>query len=606
MWDLSCPDWAERLRAGRSLVPTLPLNQAEASRALAIYNELRLPDVPGTPSLGEAGGEWFRDIVAAIFGALPDPVENPTAPAARNISEVFNLVPKKNSKTTNSAALMLTAMMMAQRPRADMLLIGPTQIVAEGCFGQAVGMIQADPDLKSRFHIQAHIKKITYFSAAGPIFLQIKTFSDDVLTGVKPIAVLVDEYHLLGKVASAARVMGQIRGGFLPFPEAFLAIITTQSDEAPAGVFLEDLLAARAIRDGRRPARGILPVLYEFPEQIAKSGAWRDPALWPQVTPNLNRSITLPRLIDDWERAQEKGDKEIKRWASQHLNLQIGVALYSDAWAGAQFWETCAAPPDAPLTLEALIERSEVCTIGIDGGGLDDLLGLAVLGREKGTRRWLLWCKAWAHASVLERRKTDVAPRLLDFEKLGEVVILGRVHESFGLIPDGGSNDDLDAPPLERPDEDIRQVVDIVETVWRAGKLPDKAAIGLDPVGISQIVDELAQRDMDTSDEAQFVIGIPQGWKLNNAILTLERRVSRGPSAIQHAGQALMNWCVGNAKVELRGGARTINKQTSGAAKIDPFIAALNAVALMSMDPEAGGSVYETQDLIIVDASAAA
>ncbi len=596
MWDLSCRDWAERLRDGRSLVPALPLNRAEADRALAIYNELRLPDVPGTPSLGDAGGPWFRDIVEAIFGAMPDH-------GARNIVEVFNLVPKKNSKTTNSAALMLTAMMMAERPRADLLLIGPTQIVAEGCFGQAVGMIQADPDLRGRFHVQTHIKKITYQGPHGPVFLQIRTFSDDVLTGVKPIAVLVDEYHLLGKVASAARVMGQIRGGFLPFPEAFLAIITTQPDEAPAGVFLEDLMQARAIRDGRLPSRGVMPVLYEFPEAIVKQGAWKDPANWPMVTPNLGRSISVDRLVADWERAQEKGEKEIRRWASQHLNIQIGMALHSDRWAGAEFWDTCA----ETFTLDELIERCDVCTVGIDGGGLDDLLGLAVLGREKITRRWLLWAKAWAHASVLERRKTDVAPRLLDFEKDGDVVILGKVADDDAAI---GADDvsivaDDEPPPAERPDEDIRQVVDIVEKLLLAGKLPEKGAVGLDPVGISQIVDELASRDIDTSDEANFVIGVPQGWKLNNAILLLERKVSRGPRRFAHASQPLMSWCVGNAKVELRGGARTISKQTAGTAKIDPFIAALNAVALMATDPEPGGSVYETRDIIVIDASAA-
>jgi hypothetical protein len=105
--------------------------------------------------------------------------------------------------------------------------------------------------------------------------------------------------------------------------------------------------------------------------------------------------------------------------ASQHLNIEIGLAPRSDRWVGADFWEQAT---DDTLTLDALLERSEVVVMGIDGGGLDDLLGLALLGREKRTRRWLLWSRAWANPSVLDRRKSE-ASLLRDFEAAGELVI---------------------------------------------------------------------------------------------------------------------------------------------------------------------------------------
>ena len=65
MWDLSCVDWADRLRDGRSLIPDLPLNEDEADMGLAFFDELQLPDVPGTPRLGDACGDWFRQLVRA-------------------------------------------------------------------------------------------------------------------------------------------------------------------------------------------------------------------------------------------------------------------------------------------------------------------------------------------------------------------------------------------------------------------------------------------------------------------------------------------------------------------------------------------------------------
>jgi hypothetical protein len=126
-------------------------------------------------------------------------------------------------------------------------------------------------------------------------------------------------------------------------------------------------MVARAIRDGK--AQGaMLPVLYEFPEDIANDTAdppaWQDSRKWWMVTPNRDRSVTIKRLEDDWAQAKAKGQGEIIRWASQHLNIEIGLALRSDRWVGADLWQRAA---DRSLTLDALIERSEVVVIGIHG-----------------------------------------------------------------------------------------------------------------------------------------------------------------------------------------------------------------------------------------------
>jgi phage terminase large subunit-like protein len=60
--------------------------------------------------------------------------------------------------------------------------------------------------------------------------------------------------------------------------------------------------------------------------------------------------------------------------------------------------------------------------VGGDGGGLDDLYGLCVAGRELATDRWLYWFKAWCWPDVLERRK-QIAPLLKDFAADGDLVI---------------------------------------------------------------------------------------------------------------------------------------------------------------------------------------
>jgi phage terminase large subunit-like protein len=64
---------------------------------------------------------------------------------------------------------------------------------------------------------------------------------------------------------------------------------------------------------------------------------------------------------------------------------------------------------------------------------------------------------------------------------------------------------------------------------------------------------------------------------------TAER--NRADKSLRHSGQALMAWAVSNARVEPKGNAITITKQASGTAKIDPLMAAFNAIACMAGYP---------------------
>lgn len=545
-WDLSCKDWQRRLAAGESLVPTLPLDLAAGNRAVAVLNKLRLADVTGTPTFGEAGGDWFRDIVRAMFGCI-DPVTK-----ARAIRELFLLVPKKNSKTTNGALLMLTALLLNERPRAPFLLTAPFQKTADEAFSAIAGAIALDPVLERVLYVRDHLKTIVHRNTKAN--LQITTFDPAMMTGKKVVGALIDELHVLGKMARADKAMLQLRGGMQPFPEAFLATITTQSDEAPSGVFKDDLQKARSVRDGIRQS-SILPVLYEFPEAMQRDPAkpWLDRANWSMVTPNVGRSVDIDRLDAAFRDEEEKGEGAIRLWASQHLNIQIGVALHGDRWAGADHWE----PAGRKLTLDELIERSDVITTGVDGGGLDDWLALTVLGRDADTGDWLHWGRAWVHPIALERRKQEVA-RWKDFIDQGDLVLVKAIGQ------------------------DIEGVADAHKQLEASGKL---LQVGVDPIGISDIEQALIDIEIDKdADGKDRIIGIPQGYKLSGTIKTVERRLATG--TLQHCGQPVMAWSVGNAKAEARGNAVIVTKQAAGACKIDLLVSLFNAAALMALAPE--------------------
>ncbi|MCC0055903.1 MAG: terminase large subunit [Rhodobiaceae bacterium] len=524
----------------------VPLNAKKAAKAVAFFNRLRLPDLPGTPTLEKACGEWFREILCA-FLASEDP-----ATRQRLVWELLCMVPKKNSKTTYVAALGLTALYMEEAPNRQMLIVAPSQNISERCFDQAQGMIRLDERLKAIFNVQDHLKCITRRKTGTK--LDVKSFDTTIVTGEIPILTIIDEVHELGKKSKAAAVMQQIRGGGITMQGGQVLMITTQSDEPPAGIWKTELLKARKIRDGQGgPEPILLPILYEFPQELQKQqDFWRDQRRWPMLLPNIDRSIDAARLIADYENNGCATPQAEQIWASQHLNIEIGVGIGDDGWPGADYWELRA---DRSLTLETLMARSEVAVVGVDGGGLDDLFGVSVIGRERGTRRWLVWCHAYAHPKVLERRK-EIAPRLRDFHAEGSLTFCEAT-------------------------EYVTTIAGIAATLAEAGLLPEKDAVGYDPNNIATFVDALAARGIDDKMRRRLL----QGPALSPALWGLEHKLS--DDTLSHDGSGLMSWSVGNVKIEVKRNGNMATKEAAGRAKIDPFVAMLCAAILMSWNPEA-------------------
>lgn len=547
-WDTSCSDWERRIVNRETLIPFPPLYPGEAQAGLDVMRHLRIVDAPGSPTIGEACAPWVMDLAGSIFGAYDSDT------GVRLITEFFLLISKKNSKSTIAAAIMLTVLIRNWRQSAEFIILAPTIEVANNAYAPARDMVKHDEELSDLLHVQDHLRTITHRESGAT--LKVVAADQKTVGGKKAAVVLVDELHLFGKNPHAENMLREATGGLAARPEGFVIYLTTQSDEPPAGVFRQKLMYARGVRDGTIVDPQFLPVIYEYPQSMLDAGEHRKPENFYVTNPNLGLSVSEAFLTREMQKAEEAGEESILGFLSKHLNVEIGLSLRSDRWAGADFWQ---AHGDKALTLEQLLARAEVVDIGIDGGGLDDLLGLSVIGRDKDTREWLVWTHAWAHPSVLERRKSEAA-RFADFSRDGDLTLVKRI------------GDDVDG------------VADICEQVYESGLL-DK--IGVDPVGIGAILDALVERNIPEDK----VIGISQGWKLGGAIKTAERKLAEG--GIRHSAQALMAWCVGNARIEPRANSILITKQASGTAKIDPLMAMLNGVSLMALNPAAAHSKYQ-------------
>lgn len=558
-WSTACRDWQTRIVAGGSLVPCKPLFPAEAQNAAEVFKALRVVDVAGSPTFGEIAEGWILEFVAAIFGAYD------AEAGKRLIREFFLSISKKNGKSTLAAGIMLTALIRNWRQSNELLILAPTIEAAQNSFKPAADMVRADPELHAAdggfLHIQDHLRTITHLKTKAT--LKVVAADSATVVGKKAAFVLIDELWELGKQPKADSMLREATGGLVSRPEGFVISITTQSDAAPAGVFKDKLDYARQVRDGAAKDRKFLPVIYEFPKAMIEAESYLDPGNFYVTNPNLGRSVSAEWLQDELRKEVAKGPDTRNVFLAKHLNIEIGLNLRANRWPGSEFWRRA---EDASLAgLETVLDRSEVVVVGIDGGGLDDLFGLSVLGRERETKRWLSWSHAWCHEGVLQRRKS-IAAQLEDYRKRGELTIV---------------DDEL---------ADISGIVEIIADIKDRGLL---AAVAVDPAGLGEFTDALAE--IEITAENGLLKGAPQGYAMMNSIKTAERKLANG--TLRHAPSTLMDWCVGNLKIEPLATAIRATKANAGDAKIDPVMALFDAVTVMATNPQpTGTSIYDDDE----------
>lgn len=567
IWSTACPDWAERITAQpqRSLIPFAPLFPREAEAALDIFRSLRIVDAANRPTFGETAEAWVIDFVAAIFGAYDHDGVCGTV-GQRLIQYFLLLISKKNGKSTLAAGIMITALIRNWRESGEFYILAPTKEIADNSYIPACDMVMADPDLRAILKPSAG--RVIEHRNTGA-FLKVIAADSETVSGKKTIGLLVDELWLFGKRAGAGSMLLEAEGGLASRPEGFVIYLSTQSDAPPAGVFDRKLQEFRDIRDGKIAAPNRLPVIYEFPPDFIEQDLYLQPENWYVTNPNLGASVSERYIADKFAEADRAGRAELTGFLAKHLNVQIGQSLRADGWAGAIVWRRGV---EQGLTLDAILERSEVVTIGIDGGGLDDLLGVGLIGREKGTRRWL----AWAHALIsdigIERRKAN-GEQYDRFESDCDLTKFIYRESTLGELP-----------------ENIAYVVNLVKRVNAKGLL---AQVGVDAAGIGAIVDALAE--IGVTQDSETLDAVRQGIALMGAIKTVEIKLA--DYSFRHGGAALLGWCVGNLRVAPTPTAMRVARDESGFGKVDPIMAVFNAAHLMSLNPPAQATIPADYEL---------
>ena len=541
-WSTGLDNWETRIINNESLIPCEPLNKQVAEIALDIFKSLKLVDVIGQPTIGQACKQWVFDFVAVIFGAYDPETKE------RYIKEFFLLISKKNSKSTLSAGIMLTAIILNERYSAQLVIVSPTKETSDSSYRPIADMIKADDELLKMFNVADHTKTITHLGTKAT--LKVLAFDPNTLTGLKASYVLVDELHLLGHKANADNILREALGGMASRPEGFVIYLTTQSSGTPNGIFKQKLDYARAVRDGEVINKTFLPVLYEYPNSMIENESYLDSKNWFIPNPNLNASVSLDFLENQFNQVKDIRES-LQDFLSKHLNVQQTMNLKEHNW---QAFTDLLPHSESVFTLEDLIERSEVISIGFDGASLFDIAGLTVTGRLKGANSFITWSHGWLNKIALDKNKRS-ASKLLELAQLKEITIVNEVSMQF------------------------KEIAAVIKMIDSTGKL---FKIGVDPHGLGTFKTDLE----DEGIEADKIIGVSQGYKMKQHIISCENLMAKG--TLKFSLQELMRWQGSNTRLIYKSNTVMVSKADS-ADKIDNIISLLNSIAIMSENPPSMG-----------------
>ena len=536
-WSTCLEDWQSKIVNEESLIPCPPLNKQVADIAVKIFKSLILVDFY-KKTLGEVCKQWVFDFVAVIFGAY-DPIER-----ERYIKEFFLLIAKKNSKSTIASGIMLTAIILNERHSAQFVIVSPTKETSESSFRPVADMIKADPKLLKMFNVADHGKTITHLGTKAT--LKVLAFDANTLTGLKATGILVDEIHLLGNKPQADTILREAMGGMLSRPEGFCIYLTTQSSGTPNGIFKQKLEYARAVRDGEVINNQFLPVLYEYPEAMLLDESYLDPKNWYIPNPNYDASLKIKDLVRQYEQIKDIRES-LQDFLSKHLNVQQTMNLKANNW---ELFTDLLPRSEIDLSLEELIEQSEVISVGFDGARVYDLAGLTVTGRIKNTTEYLTWSHGWLNRLAIDKNKRS-ATKLLELEALKEITIVDQEAQQF------------------------TEITALIKMIDQSGKLYQ---IGVDAAGLGNFKTDLEEAGVDINK----IIPIRQGIQLQNYITAVEQLLFKG--SIKFARQELIRWQASNTRLISKFNAVMISKEDS-TDKIDNIISMLNSIAIMVTNP---------------------
>ena len=477
---------------------------------------------------------WQQAIVANLFGWQQ---YNEFGDVVRRYRKVFILVPRKNGKTPTVAGILLYVLNCDGEPGAEIYGAAADYSQASLLFEHARGMTMQDDSLLARtkiFNGQTQRSIATLDGLSSYRVISAEAFTKH---GYNTHAFVIDELH----TQPGPELVDTLETSMGARRQPLAIYITTADYEHEGSICNEMHDYARAVRDGIKPDRRFLPVIYEaLPDEN-----WHDQKVWKRVNPNLGVSISLSYLQEEHQKAVAN-----PRFENTFRRLYLNTRTSQDTrWIPLSDWDLNGTGVDL-VGLEG-----QECYSGLDIGATRDLTAFVMLfGNEQ--KGYDVVPYFWIPEENIEERSK-------------------RYRVDYGYWVNAGF---IETTP--------GNVTDYSAVRARLNELAEM--YGIREIGIDRLF-QGAQLSTDLQMDGFNVVTIGQGFLSMAAPTVALERLILGRK-LRHGGNPVLRWMFDNVQIETDAAGNIKPSKKKARAPIDGIVATIMALsrAMVATGPLGG------------------
>jgi phage terminase large subunit-like protein len=474
---------------------------------------------------------WQQEIIEKLFGTINDE-------GFRQYRTGFIEIPRKNGKTELMAAIALYMLCGDGEYGADIYSAAAEREQAAIIFNAAADMVRTNRTLSARCKVNRSTKRIVYYPTNS--FFQALSADADTKHGGNTHCVIYDELH----AAPNRELWDVLKTSRGARRQPLMLAITT------AGFDRNSICYEQYDYAKRNQVQKFDPTFYSFIREAEEDDDWKDEAVWKKANPNLEVSVKLSFLREEFTNAVNNPAYQntfrrlyLNQWTQQN-----------ERWIDLDRWAQSA----GTIPFEELSGKKAYA--GLDLSSTTDLsAGVLVF--------------PWSDKSL------KIVPHFwIPKENLKERIDKDRVPYD-AWVRDGF----ITATP--------GRVIDygfILAWLKEQSKKFQIPQIAYDPWNATELVKNLL-------DEGFEMVEMRQGYAtMSPASKEFYRVMLEGN--LHHGNNPVLNWMAGNVSVKIDPAGNIKPDKSTSTARIDGIIGAIMGVdrALRNMG---GGSVYENKEI---------